>query len=135
MPAPSQLAIATSSLQRLAKEEASYHKELQMQQKSIDRLEKSQIEETDEDRGNHAFQLKQEVRAQMTEFLPILLTSLSTYCVLNRMSVANILCSGKPWKKPRPSFPVCTNASQVPRRICRVYWQVYLRVLRATNSY
>jgi tubulin-specific chaperone A len=62
MPAPSQLAIATSSLQRLAKEVASYHKELQMQQKSIDRLEKSQVEETDEDRGNHAFQLKQEVR-------------------------------------------------------------------------
>jgi tubulin-specific chaperone A len=63
MPAPSQLAIATSSLQRLAKEETSYHKELQMQQKSIDRLEKSQVEETDEDRGNHDFQLKQEVRA------------------------------------------------------------------------
>ena len=62
MPAPSQLASATSSLHRLAKEEASYHKELQMQQKSIDRLEKSQVEETDEDRGNYAFQLKQEVR-------------------------------------------------------------------------
>ena len=66
MPAPSQLAIATSALQRLAKEEASYHKELQMQQKSVERLEKSQIEETDEDRGNHEFQLKQEVRAWMT---------------------------------------------------------------------
>jgi tubulin-specific chaperone A len=63
MPAPSQLAIATSSVQRLAKEEASYHKELQMQQQSIDQLEKkSPVEETDEDRGNHAFQLKQEVR-------------------------------------------------------------------------
>lgn len=68
MPAPSQLAIATSSLQRLTKEEASYHKELQMQQKRIDRLEKDQTEETDEDRGNHEFQLKQEVRAQMTDF-------------------------------------------------------------------
>jgi tubulin-specific chaperone A len=61
MPAPSQLAIATSSLQRLTKEEASYHKELQMQQRRIDRLEKEQTEETDEDRGNHEFQLKQEV--------------------------------------------------------------------------
>jgi hypothetical protein len=68
MPAPSQLAIATSSLQRLTKEEASYHKELQMQQRRIDRLEKEQTEETDEDRGNHEFQLKQEVRAQMTNF-------------------------------------------------------------------
>ena len=68
MPAPSQLAIATSSLQRLTKEEASYHKELQMQQRRIDQLEKEQTEETDEDRGNHEFQLKQEVRAQMTDF-------------------------------------------------------------------
>src|SRR5271155_77126 len=68
MPAPSQLAIATSSLQRLTKEEVSYHKELQMQQKRIDQLEKEQTEETDEDRGNHEFQLKQEVRAQMTDF-------------------------------------------------------------------
>jgi tubulin-specific chaperone A len=62
MPAPSPLAIATSALQRLAKEEASYHKELQIQQKSIDRLEKNQTQETDEDRGNYEFQLKQEVR-------------------------------------------------------------------------
>ena len=61
MPPPSQLAIATSSLQRLTKEEASYHKELQMQQRRIDQLEKEQTEETDEDRGNHEFQLKQEV--------------------------------------------------------------------------
>ena len=68
MPAPSQLAIATSSLQRLTKEEASYHKELQMQQRRIDRLENEQTEETDEDLGNHEFQLKQEVRAQMTDF-------------------------------------------------------------------
>ena len=68
MPAPSQLAIATSSLQRLTKEEVSYHKELQMQQRRIDQLEKEQTEETDEDRGNHEFQLKQEVRAQMTDF-------------------------------------------------------------------
>jgi len=60
MPAPSPLAIATSALQRLAKEEASYHKELQMQQKSIERLEKNQTQETDEDRGNYEFQLKQE---------------------------------------------------------------------------
>jgi len=63
MPAPSQLAIATSSLQRLAKEEASYHKELQVQQKSIEKLEKTETVETDEDRGNQEFQLKQERKA------------------------------------------------------------------------
>ena len=80
MPAPSQLAIATSSLQRLTKEEASYHKELQMQQGRIDRLEKEETEETDEDRGNHEFQLKQEVRAWMTDFhLPFSLSP-SAHC-------------------------------------------------------
>jgi tubulin-specific chaperone A len=80
MPAPSQLAIATSSLQRLTKEEASYHKELQMQKARIDRLEKEQTEETDEDRGNHEFQLKQEVRAWMADFhLPFSLSP-SAHC-------------------------------------------------------
>lgn len=62
MPPPTPLAIATSSLQRLIKEESSYHKELQQQQKRIANLEKTQVEETDEDRGNAEFSLKQEVR-------------------------------------------------------------------------
>ncbi len=61
MPAPSQLAIATSSLQRLGKEEASYHKELEQQKKSIEKLEKNQTEEAEDERGNQEFQLKQEV--------------------------------------------------------------------------
>ena len=71
MPQPTPLAIATSSLQRLVKEEASYHSELQMQQKRIDRLESAQTtargeggEEEDEsegERGNQEFLLKQEV--------------------------------------------------------------------------
>lgn len=39
MPAPSQLAIATSSLNRLVKEEASYHKELEDQHARIAKLE------------------------------------------------------------------------------------------------
>ena len=64
MPAPSQLSIATSSLQRLSKEEQSYYAELQNQQKSIARLEASSTadDETDEDAGNYEFRLKQEVR-------------------------------------------------------------------------
>jgi tubulin-specific chaperone A len=55
MPPPSQLAIATSSVQRLVKEEASYHKELTQQQTRLDKLLASK------DEGENAeFQLKQE---------------------------------------------------------------------------
>lgn len=56
MPPPSQLAIATSSVHRLIKEEASYHKELTQQEARIIKLE-SEVS-TDE---NAEFQLKQEV--------------------------------------------------------------------------
>lgn len=55
MPPPSQLMIATSSLNRLIKEEASYHKELEQQQASIAKLEQGGGDE------NADFQLKQEV--------------------------------------------------------------------------
>ena len=61
MPPPSQLAIATSSLKRLVKEEASYHKELQQQQKSVQELESDASEEPADEEGNREFQLKQEV--------------------------------------------------------------------------
>ncbi|KAG0650727.1 hypothetical protein D0Z07_2313 [Hyphodiscus hymeniophilus] len=61
MAPPSQLAIATSSLQRLVKEEASYYKELQQQEA---RLEKSQTSK-DEDE-NAEYQIKQE-RAAIEE--------------------------------------------------------------------
>ena len=55
MAPPSQLSIATSSVQRLVKEEASYYKELQQQEA---RLEKAlAINEEDE---NAEYQLKQE---------------------------------------------------------------------------
>jgi len=57
MAPPSQITIATSSVQRLVKEEASYHKELVAQQSRLDKLLK---DETDED-GNKEFQVKQEV--------------------------------------------------------------------------
>ncbi|KAK7184643.1 tubulin-specific chaperone Rbl2 [Paraphaeosphaeria sporulosa] len=39
MPPPSKLAVATSSLVRLVKEEASYHKEMEQQQARIKKLE------------------------------------------------------------------------------------------------
>lgn len=58
MPPASPLAIATSSVQRLIKEEASYHRELEQQTK---RLQKLESEGPGADEGNHAFLVKQEV--------------------------------------------------------------------------
>jgi tubulin-specific chaperone A len=56
MAPPSQLAIATSVVQRLVKEEASYHKELKNQEARLDKLANS----TEQDE-NAEYQLKQEV--------------------------------------------------------------------------
>lgn len=71
--APSQLKIATGSLQRLIKEEASYHKELESQKKRIADLEK----QTDDQDENREFKLKQEVSQtrlgqQASQFLHLL---------------------------------------------------------------
>ncbi|KAK1079211.1 tubulin folding cofactor A, partial [Friedmanniomyces endolithicus] len=54
MAPPSQLAIATSVVNRLVKEEASYHKELEKQQASIAKLEQGGGDE------NAEYMLKQE---------------------------------------------------------------------------
>jgi tubulin-specific chaperone A len=59
MPPASPLAIATSSVQRLVKEEASYHRELEQQTKRLHKLESEGPGADDE--GNHAFLVKQEV--------------------------------------------------------------------------
>jgi tubulin-specific chaperone A len=56
MPAPSPLSIATSVVQRLVKEETSYHKELKSQEARLEKLVSST--EADE---NKEYQLKQEV--------------------------------------------------------------------------
>lgn len=61
MPAPSALAIASSSVQRLVKEETYYHKELASQQVRVDKLDadvKDQKADLDE---NAEYMLKQEV--------------------------------------------------------------------------
>jgi len=55
MAPPSQLAIATSSVQRLVKEETSYHKELKNQEARLEKL----VNSTEQDE-NAEFQLKQE---------------------------------------------------------------------------
>lgn len=57
MPAPSKLTIATSSVTRLLKEEASYHKELEQQEARIKKAEQNTEGE------NAEFQMNQEVRA------------------------------------------------------------------------
>jgi hypothetical protein len=58
MPAPSQLAIQTSVLQRLVKEEASYHKELEHQEVRIAKLEQGGDDE------NAEYTLRQEASQQ-----------------------------------------------------------------------
>lgn len=62
MPPPSQLAIATSSLNRLVKEEASYHKELSQQESRIAKLESN----PDGENENAEYELRQEVIATTT---------------------------------------------------------------------
>jgi tubulin-specific chaperone A len=59
MAPPSKLSISTSSVLRLVKEEASYHKELQQQEARIKKLEASKDDE------NAEFVLKQEVRCYL----------------------------------------------------------------------
>ncbi|KAL8642278.1 MAG: hypothetical protein Q9228_001016 [Teloschistes exilis] len=59
MPAPTPLAIATSSVQRLLKEESTYRTELESQER---RLRNLQAETEDED-GNRGFLIGQEERA------------------------------------------------------------------------
>ncbi len=58
MAPPSQLSIASSSVQRLVKEEVSYHKELKNQEARLEKLLSSN--DADED-GNAEFLVKQEV--------------------------------------------------------------------------
>ncbi|KAG9238690.1 tubulin binding cofactor A [Amylocarpus encephaloides] len=55
MPPPSAIAIATSSVNRLVKDEASYHKELQNQEARVAKLLASTMEDE-----NAEYQLKQE---------------------------------------------------------------------------
>ena len=63
MPAPSRLSIAASSLNRLVKEESSYHKELEQQQARIAKLEAGE----GQDDENAEFTLKQEVNSTLLE--------------------------------------------------------------------
>lgn len=66
MAPPSPLSIATSSVQRLVKEEASYHRELQQQEQRIQRLE---AETGPDEDGNRQYALNQEVCILVVVFL------------------------------------------------------------------
>lgn len=61
MPAPNPLAIATSSVQRLVKEEAYYHKDLASQEVRVQKLEKDVKEGGADQDENAEYMLKQEV--------------------------------------------------------------------------
>ena len=63
MPAPSQLAIQTSALQRRVKEETSYYKELEQQKARIDKLQQDLSDE------NAEYTLRQEVSC----FVPVII--------------------------------------------------------------
>lgn len=86
MPPPSQLQIALSSLQRLVKEEASYHKEMEQQKSRIAKLEATVGDKADGD-GNEEYQLKQEVRSinSSGSDLPLHQTSLTEHQLTNRL--------------------------------------------------
>ncbi|KAM0342756.1 hypothetical protein ACHAPU_009248 [Fusarium lateritium] len=62
MPPPSQLAIATSSVNRLLKEEASYHKEVEQEEAKIRTL-KEKIDSGADSDENASFMLKQQQTA------------------------------------------------------------------------
>jgi tubulin-specific chaperone A len=61
MPPPSQLAIATSSVRRLLKEESTYQKELITEEKKIKDLEQRVKNGEENEDGNAEFILKQHV--------------------------------------------------------------------------
>jgi tubulin-specific chaperone A len=67
MAPPTPLSIAVSSVLRLVKEEASYHRELQQQTKRIQKLEaEGGTGDPDDDEGNREFMLAQEACSQFS---------------------------------------------------------------------
>jgi tubulin-specific chaperone A len=64
MAPPSKLGVSTSALQRLIKEEASYHKELEQQEKRIQKLQANPDDE------NAEYMLKQEVGSASKDSSP-----------------------------------------------------------------
>ncbi|KAL1953760.1 hypothetical protein VTO42DRAFT_2291 [Malbranchea cinnamomea] len=63
MAPPSPLAVATASVNRLVKEEASYHREMESQKKRIEKLEAEIAEGIEDEDGNREYILRQERQA------------------------------------------------------------------------
>jgi len=87
MAPPTPLTIATASVQRLVKEEASYHRELQQQEQRIKRLEAKQTPAGEDDDGNQEYMLKQEVSPK--HLIPFFL-----FRTISELSAKNILLLG-----------------------------------------
>lgn len=96
MAPPSKLAVATSSVTRLVKEEASYHKELEQQQARIKKLEESTGDE------NAEYQLKQEV-----------IVCLFAHSLRVRRWLTCLFFSAKLLKRPRTSFRLSAKRSRM----------------------
>ncbi|KAH7329023.1 hypothetical protein B0I35DRAFT_473671 [Stachybotrys elegans] len=81
MPPPSQLVIATNSVRRLLKEEASYHKELAQQQEAIKKLEEKTKSGQGNEDDNAEYMLKQQVGQLQPQALAtsLLSTELTLY--------------------------------------------------------
>lgn len=101
MPAPSQLSIATSVVNRLVKEEASYHKELAYQRASIKKLEEGGGDE------NAEYLLRQEV-GRLFSFNhipnPLCRRRIEAGLLSHPQSSPLTLHRRKEWKKRRPYF-------------------------------
>lgn len=104
MAPPSKLTVATSSVTRLIKEEASYHKELEQQNKRIKSLEENKSEDE-----NAEYQLKQEVRYREN-------LGFSTYICSKSYEITP---RGKHWRRRKRCYLQCDSASRMPSRSSR----------------
>ena len=107
MPPPSQLAIATSSVNRLLKEEASYHKELEQEEAKVQALKEKIDSGAGDDDGNASFMLKQQVGSQAIFHR-------------NQTRKLTIDCYSKPpLNRPRPFSDPCEKRLPSPLRSLR----------------
>jgi hypothetical protein len=84
MPPPTPLQIATQSVQRLVKEEKSYHEELSQQQERVEKLEKDLKSGASSADENAEYVLKQEVsNLQLYHFHDLVSLFFYTLCLKN----------------------------------------------------
>lgn len=119
MAPPSQIAIATSSLNRLVKEEKSYHKELEQQEAGIAKLEQGG---GDDENENADFQLRQEVILlfygfPLGEYSTLILCPNTTCIVQFQVQLSDSQPnSAKPAKRPKQCSRSCERRY---RKRCR----------------